>query len=1056
MGITWSMQAVFATLCLTASMANAMPWLGPAPEQLPPVTVRWEDPAQQKVFAVEGARYSCRVGAYPARLLGLTVDGQHVLENGATFSVTDGRGNRYVPAPPELTPVWNVWRRQWLAASDSRARMNVWNATPYYWDAHLLDIPLIDARMLDSLKDFTPKLLTAWSFKGNAAGWRAANNTRFTMRPDHLEVTLTGTDPYIMSPAVSLKGPIEVRVRMRTRMGGGGALYWATRKDGLQGSHVLTFPVEGDGEWHDYRLRINTQDIVTMIRLDPAGDSGSAQLASVAVYSLPDSGIHPPVIRGEWVFHAHPDHLRVQLRIEPPDGVTGPFTAQWSGLPASAIVTPGDRPLAQLTDRLACLGPRGSSLQSGVWTTPLPSGGMGVTWVLRPLDGAAPMAAAFANDLSPLPHTAVEVENGEWRGYDHTSGLYRMHSTVQIGAFGFEQAYRSPLRRGQTRVRIRGDAQERQMTVVCTTGVGSLEACILTDLNGFPLPVTAFVAKNFDGELEEPDDGAYGDAYFPLHLKSHEHRDFDVVSLMQQYGSHMLKQVSSIRFFNIYWHLSTGVSESTCFTHNWMEIGRSNVLHIPDFRPYSGPFWPWQPQHDCQQWPGFLQYNGATRLMFEKTTFHAVSPNFAMYTNHYRTSDDAATGTLTTWEIPQRDEMRSFVRMRFDWRKPVRIQGDARLNFRWLNIFEFHTPPLLLWTAPDGKTQRINCSTDDKPMLTGQLLSGQTPFAASHQTGGRIACVALVRRFEARLGGKKYSQPALSAQFNDKDGNWWLTVPDRTLVIQPGDWLEAEVMLMPHGEPTLAEMKAERERTERFGMGWPKVTVQHGELKEVFPTRVRAQDGRVDMDLEGGFDMMPLIVEGLTPGGWPLLWMGDVWQNPQAHGGDGVQIEADGNGGIRATLLLQVRKGMKPEYRVTEVTATSPIQAVRDMNGRPGVTLTDEGTMSVQAPVLFGPGVTTIRSGQPVHAFTGVGREFRGLPLTVDTKGTVRVTCDRSGRNVQIVGDACTLTFTDLAWRAAYRVHVDGRTDRQTSGAGTVQVVLPAGQHRVTFEPDMD
>ncbi len=1054
MSTYWSVLGMAMVLAMSAGVAQAMPWLGPAPEQLPPVTVRWEDPAQRSVFAVEGARYSCRVATHPARLLSLTADGQPVLSGDGLFAIVDNQGHRYVPAPPEFTPVWDVWRRQWVTASDSRARMNVWNATPYYWDAHLLDIPLIDARVLESLRTFEPKQLAAWSFKGTAADWKAANNTRFTQRADYLDVALTGTDPYVTSPAVTLQGPIEVRVRMRTRMGGGGALYWATRKDGLQGSHVLTFPVRGDGQWHDYTLRINTSDVVTMIRLDPAGETGSAQIASIGVFTMPDLGDQPPVIRGEWVFHAHPDHLRVQLRIEPPKGVTGPFTAEWSGLPTHASATLGNRPLASLTDRMACLGPEGSSVQNGVWTSPLPAGGAGITWVLRPLEAGASVSSAFVNDLSPLPQSAVQVENGEWRGYDHTSGLYRMHSAVQVGAFGFEQAYRSPLRRGQTRVRLIGDAQDRRMTVICTTGVGCLEACVLTDLNGFPLPVAAFVAKNFDGELEEPDDGAFGDAYFPVHLAPHERRDFDVVTLMQQYGSHMLKQVSSIRFFNIYWHLSTGVSESTCFTHDWMEIGRSNALHIPDFRPYSGPFWPGQPQHGCEQWPGFLQYNGSTRLMFERTTFHAVSPNFAMYTNHYHTSDDAAVGTLTTWEIPHRDEMRSFVRMRFDWKKPVRIEGDARINFRWLNIFEFHTPPMLLWTGADGKTERIASTTDDKPMLVGKPISSQTPFVASHQTGGRIACVALVRRFAAQLGGKTYTQSALSAQFSDKDGNWWLTIPDRTLTLRPGDWLEAEVMLMPHGEPTLPEMKAERERTERFGLEWPKVNVQHGELKEPFPTRIRAQNGRVDMDIEGGFDMMPLIVEGLTPGGWPMLWMGDVWQDPQAHGGDGVQLDADGHGGIRATLLLQVRKGMKPEYRVTEITATAPFQSIRDVNGRPRVTLSAEGDVSLQAPVLFGPGVNTVRSGQPVHPFTGRAREVRGVPLSVDTQGAVRVTSDLAGRHVQLDGDACTLTFSDLMWRAPYRVTVDGREEAHTSGAGTIQIALTAGTHTVTLKPD--
>jgi hypothetical protein len=129
--------------------ASAAP---PAPEALPPVTVRWEDAAQSEIFVIEGAQYQCRVATNPARILSLSVEGRNALEpGGIEFSVSDTAGNRYRPAPRDTKPNWKVWRRDWVPATNSRARMNIWNAGPYYWDAHLLDIPLVRANADPSL-----------------------------------------------------------------------------------------------------------------------------------------------------------------------------------------------------------------------------------------------------------------------------------------------------------------------------------------------------------------------------------------------------------------------------------------------------------------------------------------------------------------------------------------------------------------------------------------------------------------------------------------------------------------------------------------------------------------------------------------------------------------------------------------------------------------------------------------------------------------------------------------------------------------------------------------
>lgn len=904
-----------------ALLMTGFVWPTVAPEALPPVTVRWEDPAQTEVFVVEGARYRCRVATHPARILSLHVDGKNLLgPDGISLGVIDGAGSRWTPAPRGVIPTWSVWRRQWVPATNARARMNIWSAGPYYWDAHLLDIPLVRA------------------------------------------------------------------------------------------------------------------------------------------------GSDAPPLRGEIVFHAHPDHLRIELRVDPAAGQAAPPTA-FLDVDGAAVLEAArqKRPLAALKSAGAAvgvLGVAGASFGPGErdWTAPLAPGRNSAHWVVRPLAAGVAVADAFAEEFDPLPAKAVTVTGGRWLGYDAPSGLYEIAAeSGNPAAFSFEESFTNPGRHLAADLRLKNGARPRHLLIKSRTGIGNLEAAALTDPYGFPLPVPVQVSKNFAGEREEPDDTAFGDAYFPLSLSPGEDRAFRLLHLNQNWGRHPLKQVSSIRFFNVYWHLSTGASETTCFTHNWMEIGRSGILHVPDFRPLSGPFWPGQPQHHCLQWPGFLQYNDRKgRLVYERTDFESISPNLARFTMRFHTSDDAATARLSVMEIPQRDEARTFVRLRYDWQKAVTIEGDARLNFRWLSVFEKRLPETLLWTDAAETTRTLPVTATDAPLLRGEPLAARSPFVASHARDRKIAqeqekgdadadnyhCLVLVRGFRARLGGRDFDRAAVSAQFGERDGSYWLTVPAQTLILQPGDFVEADVMLMPHAEPTPPAVKPERERSERFGAGIPVLEeVALGTKLSDFPAVVRAKDEAALVTMTGGFDYMPLIVEGFSGWGVPLLWRGTVWQDPQVHGGDGYQVEPDGRGGYRFVLVYPIRKGQKHRLLVTRADCTTGIARLREVNGAVVMEAPKSGRFSLKAPVLFGPGRNAVAAGSPVVAFSGSGMAVRSVPVTVSiAAGHATVDVDARGTEVTVQGALAAVTFVNRVRGGTYAVTVNGKTARVVAADGTVPV----------------
>ncbi len=1027
---------------------------GPAPAQIPTVTVRWEDSEQRDIVVVEGARYRCRVATLPTRIVSLSVDGRDLVgPNGIAVSATDAAGRTYRPAPPDITPVWRVWRGQrWQPATSARARMNVWNAGPYYYDAHILDIPFVSAEDLHAYAAPQEPPIMSWDFTADNAGCQTIQNVGVGRAPDGaMRLSVTGPDPHMSLPQLDVRGPVRVRLRLRTQTAGGGAIYWATDGRSTEGANVATFPVVADGAWHDYEVAVDAKARITALRFDPPGESGMTDVASVSI--LPPQSARPEPIRGEIVFHAQPDRLGIEIKLTPPKGRAAPERVILDMDTATiSSVGSGREVFAMGEGRSAMIGLGAPAAERANGKVSLRADSAWI--VLKPSDGIAPEKLMEA-EMRPLTDAAIGIQGGHWLGYDPAAGIYTATLAHNGGAFAFDPSFHNPTRRMTAAFDVANDAVTRKALFRLSTSTGNLEAGVLTDPYGFPLPIPAFVCKNFAGEMEEPEDTGYGDVYFPISLAANERMRFTVHPLTHGWGIWPLKQVSSIRFFLIYWHCSTGASETTCWSMDWM-AAKGSIFHIPDFRPMSGPFWSGQPQHDCQHWPGWLQYNGAKgRLCYERTVFDSIAPNLARFTMHFHTSDNAARARVEAWEAPQRDESRTMVRLRYDWDKPCVIEGDARRNFRWLNMNHFRwRNEMLLWTGPDGSTVRRTVPASDDFVLLGEPMSPQSPFMASEGPGDKYNVLTLVRSFRARLGGKEYDRPALSAAFDAQDASSWLTVDAEKLELQPGDWLEADVMLMPHGEPTPPGFKAERERN-RFGLRPVTITVTHGAKVSDYPPHVRAADDVAAFSIEGGHGDLPIIVDGM--GGWkaPLLWMNGVWQDHQTHGGDGYQIQADGAGGYRVTFTAPHRDGQRHDFIVTRAECSGDIRAIRDRNGYVEMEAVKAGDWRIKAPAPFAPGRNVFYRTGPTVSFSGTSKAVRQVPLSIESsKERLDVVVERwtpADVSLRVSGNA-TLTVGGLRPDGEYRVTVGEKSVMRRATGGKLDIVT-AGASVLKIEP---
>jgi len=928
---SWIHRPLAVLLCAFA--ASAADWSGPAPENLPLANVRSEDVAGNVVI-VAGAVYRVRISLRPVAILSLDIQGQNLLTESIEPGFVDDQGVRYLPQQTGI-PSWQTYEGQsYKPARDVAARLNVWNAGPYYWEAHILDIPLL---------------------------------------PEHA-------------------------------------------------------------------------------RSSPDAEASES--------------LNNKVVRGEIVFHTFADRLNIEFRVAPETTGVNPARASWTlRAPGLQHADLGDRKLTRFGPA-ALLGLPGETYdaKSGRLETPLtaaPDGALRCWWVLRPACAGAPAEELFREELNPLPAANFGIRYGRYAGYDAAAGLHGIEAVTP--GLSFNSAYDNPNRRIEIAAAIQGDGFKRRLMCKSISHVGMLPATVLADENGFMLPTPVLACKNFAGEREEPDDSSYGHAFFPLDLAPGEQKRFQILHLFQNWGDHMLKQVSSIRFFHIYWHLSSGVSETTCFTIPWMKLNGVFVL-IPDYRPYSGPFWPSQPQHDCQSWPGLLQYrsgNEEVRLIYERTVFESIAPNLALFAMHFTSSDGAARAAATAMEIPQGDQMRTFLKLRYDWHKAAAIDGDARSSFRWLNVNDRSRPRALVYWK-ESEEAAADAIPPDGCQVIARPLGKTFPFLGTHGMPGNqgatsYSSLALVRSFRARLGGQDAQGPAFSAVYDARGGNYWLTTSHERLTLQPGDFIEAEVMLVPHAEGTEPLVVPVRERR-YYGTEGPATAVHTGRKVRDFPATVEAEDEVAALTIKGGTEATPVIAGGFHHWAVPLLWVNGVWQNQQAHGGDGYQVNPDGNGKYRFTFLIKQRQGDARSLIVTRAHCSTGISRTTDRSGYLELTTdAEQGEFSLKAPALFAPGVNTVSADAPVVAFAGTAKTVRQIPLavkTADQRVTVTVfRCDEKTMDLAVRG-AARLEFTALTPAAAYRLLLDGKEQqRRTPLHGReLSVELGAGEHRVVLE----
>ncbi len=396
-------------------------------------------------------------------------------------------------------------------------------------------------------------------------------------------------------------------------------------------------------------------------------------------------------------------------------------------------------------------------------------------------------------------------------GYDTKIGAY----SLTVTGTDFSTAYRVKNRNvyyGGT-VKVTASSDDRKIYFNSLGSNGCLESAVILDDNSVLVPIQPEVCKNFAGEHEEtyydPKDTQYGVTVYPLVVEAGKDLTYTMLNIYQNWGTHALKQISSISFHIGYYHLSTGTTESNCIAPYFV-YGRDGWT-LPDFRGCSGIMWTTQPQFNSVGRLKFISYKvggKAYQSEYTGTVINSVGPTYADIDYSYVTYDGAMEYTLRHVEFPSNDENRTYYTMTMKVLKDVTF--DNALEDFTLFYFDprFQCMAKTAYKAEDGSRVELTNSTTKAQSEKIYKLCKDTPFVSVydyHVSGGSdIENFAfIVKSFEMTVGGKSFDKGLVLRNSVFKDGAMLnkveIGVDAEQLTFKKGDTLKFVFILLPFG-----------------------------------------------------------------------------------------------------------------------------------------------------------------------------------------------------------------------------------------------------------------
>ncbi len=121
--------------------------------------------------------------------------------------------------------------------------------------------------------------IVRWEFDRDTEGWAAQNQCTLAAGGGLLKVHCTGNDPFMHRPAQLPGGDVVLKLKVRSRTGGNGQLFWTTDQSPGRGEDKTRhFGLRHDGRWHEYAVPFAALGTITDLRLDPGSAPGEFEI----------------------------------------------------------------------------------------------------------------------------------------------------------------------------------------------------------------------------------------------------------------------------------------------------------------------------------------------------------------------------------------------------------------------------------------------------------------------------------------------------------------------------------------------------------------------------------------------------------------------------------------------------------------------------------------------------------------------------------------------------------------------------------------------------------
>ncbi len=884
--------------------------------------------------------------------------------------------------------------------SSNAARPNIYKYGYYYYDVHFLDHNFVD------VSDATNKLdISIDEF----SKYKDVTRPKANKSEGSVMIMTTGSDPYIYTSyedgvAFSTEKFNTISFDIKSTNANSGKLYFVA--GGVKGHNegqCVNFTINPDGEYHTYTLKIsdceNYTGEVSAIRIDFEGTKNKESIYVKDVKAL-NIDYKAPSILFDRELHTYSDKMNQVLHFVAQKETTGISefgmvtkiakdtvdkmivkdasgthesldgvdfsTLEYIGFDIKGVGIFGYILLDHENSNKATVelvgdeyvitqsaSPEGGKLipPAGDTSNDFYMGQRIYTDESHSFDAFIQAAEEERNPLTAI--ISKEYVNGKevannYVGYNALRGAYEFN----IGGSGFNPPYFSSWNQHYaTSAIVAGDRQQDRSIYVYTSHSGGCgEGAAILDKNDMLLPIPIMIFKNFGFENEEPifdnGDTEYSEAMVPLVIGAKDKVEFTILNLYQNWGAFPLKQVSTIQYFAPYYHLSTGVTETSCISP-WYVHGKS-LWTLPDFRTMSGPWWfdyegdlkDNQPQHTHAGYHYFLQYTDAEGKYSASENISNIigsaGLNYGEIEMNYLSDDGRIKVSYNHIEYPQTDEHRAYYEMTYEVLEDVSFKNFAK-DFSLYSTKAYTGSGTGSYQKfgylDENNESRITDALTNRTTILGKncpyfdFFELQTTDADWQRKNGNTAVV--IYNSDITIGGEKF------------DGNFVIVSEDNThslslnlgaVTLKKGDKFTINMIIVPWGSENSTDDSNVRTIRENSCLKPLTLEAVNGKnISSAFVPRIKSADGATaEFTLSGGANNVAVRVYGIKKltapkiyekidGEWVEYITSSINSEDKLHNKhyyDGYFAYYDGNGTYSYTFPIDIGDGSARTFKV--------------------------------------------------------------------------------------------------------------------------------------------